>query len=351
MIRNDRLEKSCGGIISYIHESVKFVQFYPVIKLANTLEFQCFEIVKFGVKPIFVIVIYNPSVKEYAVFLVALREILVSLLSPNEVVLLGDFNIDALKKISASFKLFNLTKQFNLWQVVRGPTRVTESSQSQIDHIYVSSKENWADAGNIPFLSDHNLTYVCYKKSKIRLGGKVIFTRKYVNLKPEKFNNCIHGIDCQFLSDPFLINSGIRFFELKVLNVLDMFCPVKKKLAKLRKANWFSSQLVSMRSSVRQIRSKAERTNSVEEWLEYRKLKNRFTLECRKSKKDYFQTKFSTKLDTDSTWTFLNELTNFRKKPINQIVKLRDCNMLVSKHEEMCKTLIKDFTVKHNKYM
>ena len=72
-----------------------------------------------------------------------------------EMVILGDFNLDFVK--SEKYKKWNnLYMCYNLTQLIDVPTRVTGTSETIIDHIYVTSAVNVKEhaVGNIAF-SDH----------------------------------------------------------------------------------------------------------------------------------------------------------------------------------------------------
>ena len=71
----------------------------------------------------------------------------------NEILLLGDFNIDMFKPNPAWVSTLSL---FNLHQCVQSPTRVTSTTSTRIDHIYVSSPDRLIRT-HVPItsMSDH----------------------------------------------------------------------------------------------------------------------------------------------------------------------------------------------------
>ena len=91
----------------------------------------------------------------------------------DDVVLLGDVNIDMLDLDCASTKYFieNFIEPLSLHQVITKPTRITKNSRTLIDHAIVTNAKNVSladciDAGGI---SDHHLIFLAYtmKKTKI----------------------------------------------------------------------------------------------------------------------------------------------------------------------------------------
>ena len=63
-------------------------------------------------------------------------------LEAKEIILLGDFNISLLKP---HIKWNQLYENFNLHQLINKPTRITTTSETLIDHIYVTTKQNIAE--------------------------------------------------------------------------------------------------------------------------------------------------------------------------------------------------------------
>jgi len=56
--------------------------------------------------------------------------------SKNEVILLGDFNINWSDKIKRK-ELKHVASKFELQQVIEGPTRITSSSETLIEHLHL----------------------------------------------------------------------------------------------------------------------------------------------------------------------------------------------------------------------
>lgn len=78
---------------------------------------------------------------------------------------MGDFNINWGEKSSRkNFK--QITDNFDLMQLINGPTRITNSTSTQIDLIFSNRPERILKSYNmVTGLSDHNLTLVARKLS------------------------------------------------------------------------------------------------------------------------------------------------------------------------------------------
>ena len=114
-------------------------------------------------------------------------------------VIVGDFNIDIIKVdyncYSKSFN--NLLTKFNLDSVIKSPTRITETSITQIDHVIIpkTSKDKIKLTGCIDYgLSDHHLVYCVYNifKEKPKPVFKII--RNFKNVDIDKLRNDIYAL-------------------------------------------------------------------------------------------------------------------------------------------------------------
>ena len=78
----------------------------------------------------------------------------------KEVFIIGDLNIDILKKNQESRALMNLCSSLNLTQLITSPTRVTSQSSTLIDVIMTTNTALVAESGVMEnHISDHYLIY------------------------------------------------------------------------------------------------------------------------------------------------------------------------------------------------
>ena len=94
-----------------------------------------------------------------------------------EVILMGDFNIDI--TVHSNKKWQHLIDLFDLSQMIREPTRVTETTSTIIDHVYTSHPDNIIESFVSPCsISDHFL--VCFtRKISNRISKSKHVTTKY----------------------------------------------------------------------------------------------------------------------------------------------------------------------------
>ena len=97
---------------------------------------------------------------------------------------MGDFNCD-LSNVNnrtslLAAKLSHILDQYNLYNTIKEPTRVTPETQTVIDLIVTSNKQLINRAGTIPLgVSDHNLIYAKLTIKTSRPKSKIVTTRNY----------------------------------------------------------------------------------------------------------------------------------------------------------------------------
>ncbi len=76
----------------------------------------------------------------------------------NEIIILGNINLDFLKFGNIPNRWTSIMNMYQLTQIIDKPTRITKTSKSCIDHIYVTNLEH-VRTTKVPrvALSDHLL--------------------------------------------------------------------------------------------------------------------------------------------------------------------------------------------------
>ena len=108
--------------------------------------------------------------------------------SGQEILIMGDFNINWEEK-GTNKALQRIANKFDLTQQIKGPTRITSSSITQIDLIFTNKPERVRKSFNmVTGLSDHNLTLIARKLTKSHFHLKS-------NTKPSQLRIPKHDID------------------------------------------------------------------------------------------------------------------------------------------------------------
>ncbi len=80
----------------------------------------------------------------------------------DDIIMMGDFNLSLLEVNSHTRIMDEVCQTFNLVQLIDLPTRITETTTTLIDHIYVTNSSLITEAGVTHLgISDHSGIYLC----------------------------------------------------------------------------------------------------------------------------------------------------------------------------------------------
>ena len=101
-----------------------------------------------------------------------------------EIIILGDFNVNYLASKKdlciAKQKLQNFANLHNFEQLIKSPTRVSESSNTTIDLLFSNNNHRTVESGVIPCaISDHSIIYCTVKSGVRRSPPQIIEHRSY----------------------------------------------------------------------------------------------------------------------------------------------------------------------------
>jgi len=223
-IRNDREGKEGGGVGLYyrdcleckvVHMSESAYSFKP--------EFLACEI-RHRAWKVLVVIVYRPpkcglrnSIFEF------LED---SLPQWNNVVVMGDFNIDMAGKSSDRTFLSKFMYQNNLQCLPLRKTYHRPSSSSWLDLILVSLKENVVEHGqkSVPGLSNHDLIY-CVLELVVERHSQSIKIRNYSKLNEEVFNDVMSKLSWKTVYDADSIDDKVCELNKIILGIRDTFFP------------------------------------------------------------------------------------------------------------------------------
>ena len=159
VVRMDCCEKIGGGTAIYVRDSLPFKNHSYL--MINELENCMIEILRPKTKKLFIRCVYRAPNKPLENYINQLNSVILKLPNDSESILLGDFNVDLSTNSRSPSRqmLNNFSRQLHLDQVITEPTRITETSQTMIDLIFVNNSHRIVRNGVIPcsFSASSNL--------------------------------------------------------------------------------------------------------------------------------------------------------------------------------------------------
>ena len=244
IVRLDR-NRNGGGVAMYIRKNIPYIIRQDLA--FHALELICIEIRKPKSKPLLIATWYRPPNSSHDLFQ-NFEQFLKQLDDENmEFILTGDLNCNFLESTTSQVtsKLFDIMDIFQLQQHIKTPTRITPTSSTLIDviFIYIGDKKT-LETGVIPLgISDHSLVYLCRKLSIPKESPKVILTRQYKNYNVNAFNYDLNAILNSYRitsNDP---NQLWRDFKTKCFSIADKHAPIKQRRVKSEYKPWLTNEI------------------------------------------------------------------------------------------------------------
>lgn len=289
LLRNDR-EGRGGGVALYIKNIFR----YERVDIDNNIE----EIwIKIYISNIILCVgtVYRPPRQNFFEFSDHFETSL-SLLVPssNEIVCMGDFNIDLLNDSSRMASAFmSLVSDYCLEQVITQPTRITQSSSTLLDIILLSNSELVSASGvfDLHGVSDHSLVYCNLQIS--RPCSPVYRTyRDFRFFNYQHFNDHLRAIPWRVIFDFNNVDDKVHFLNTSIIELLDLHAPFVTSRLTRAWTPWVTEDIKFQISLRDKALRKFKRTKDPLDWGTYKALRNHVTGRIRQQKRVYLHSSF-----------------------------------------------------------
>lgn len=250
----------------------------------------------------------------------------------NDLILLGDFNIDVLKNVNYSKKLLKELEVLGLRQQVNLPTRSTMTSETIIDLVFSNFYIN-TKVLDTPKLSDHNIVIcdiprlneiVCKKENYSSRDYRHFNSMEFQN-ELSMYINKIKWLDERTNEKEFdtMCDNLINSISLS----LNKCAPykVKKLEYNWEKKPWINKSIVEKMKERDKLFRKAKLSKLTSDLIGYKKLRNMVVQLIKNSKRSFYESKIdNNKRDTKKLWKSLKELIGDKK---NNGVILKEINL------------------------
>lgn len=285
--RRDRVKFKEGGVMVYIKNSIQCEE----INLANC-DLECIGLKMILSPQMFfsLIVIYSPPSSNID-FYEKLQNMLANCNFDKEVIIMGDFNVNWEDR-SVRKKLKQITDRFDLTQVIKGPTRVTQSTKTQIDLVFSNRPERMTKSLNmITGISDHNLVLVVRKLTKKRFGVPTVKDQESFRI-PNKDQEHFKNTDNNFNWDSLLtgkdVHEGSRTLSSKLQCIIKKFTCRYTQRNRRSSHPWINADVLKKMKEHDPALKRAIKTNRPHDKHNFAMLRNAVTSMLRKSRANFF---------------------------------------------------------------
>ena len=292
-VRKDRIgaKKGYGGVAIFVRVGLPFRVRYDI----DVGQSECLwiELTRAKCKPTIICSAYRAPDKNFDDFLSDLQSCMPALdLEKSDLVFLGDLNVNMLSNSKAGSsekqKLLNFMHTMDLTQLIKEPTRVTDTARSLIDVIFVYNEHRVVDSGIIPIsLSDHYLIFCKLKVGIPKAKPRTMEYHSYKHFDVKSFNRYLN-VQWSILDIEENIYDVLHTWNWLFCEIADEHALIKKCLVKGISSPWMNNKIsVAMRDCDYHHR-KAIKTNSISHWKTYRKMRNYITHEIKIAKSNYY---------------------------------------------------------------
>lgn len=291
-LRHDRDNRG-GGVGIYIHKNIKF-KLYETNEVENNGVEHIWVKVCLHNEWIGIGVIYKPPSIEYDK-LDVLEDIFLNIsMETEQVIMMGDLNIDLLKNNAETRYLKSTLEYMNLKQCIKEPTRITETTESLIDIIAVSKNINVHVSGTKDMLNmtDHQLVYCMLEKKTVRKEQKKIIYRDFNKIKMEDFILDASIIQWNLVKENQQdITEKVIFINSAIVALYDFYAPVRTVYIRKAQKPYITDTIKEIIRLKNKAEQKYKRTRQETHRKYYIDIKNQLSTCIKNEKKAYYEYK------------------------------------------------------------
>ncbi len=292
---------SAGGVGLYVQSSLEANKRDDLCSSGIDFETVWIEINNPKAKNIICCCVYRHPNSDITKFTDHLQEMFRNLAKENkQMANMGDFNINLLnyETHTATNDFINMMFSNHFQPSILHPTRITDTSSTIIDNIFINSAtENRVCGGNIlSLISDHLPQFAVLYGITPNYKTSSYTVYDYKNFDEAKFLRDYVAIENPFLNNNALnLNEKFDIYLTTLHNLIDKHCPKKmlsKKALKLRNKPWINlriQKMIRIRDKLFQI---FKLSNSVNDLQAYKQFRNRIVNEIWGSKNIYYHKYF-----------------------------------------------------------
>lgn len=209
----------------------------------------------------------------------------------EDIILMGDINVDFLNPNSHTNILKSLLDSFNLIQIVDQPTRTTDNSSTLIDIICTSSKMeiNECDTLDLLNMTDHRMVF-CEIDFAMGISlPKLITYRNFKHFDFNKFSEDARLVNWNAIEDIPDITNKVNYLNEAIIGLFDIHAPTCTRKVRKSTPPFITDTIKYMIKLKDKAYSKYQLSKSSVDHAYYKDLKNYVTLAIKNEKIAYFK--------------------------------------------------------------
>ena len=309
--RKDR-KLGAGGLLLYVNENIPNRELTEHT-LSDDVEIMCVEINLKKQKWV-LIGIYRPPNMNERYFLDHLSRVIDCYSKKyDRFVIMGDFNSEPsdepIETFLSCYNLHNLVKERTCF---KGPPKC-------YDLILTNFKYNFQNTSTITtgFSDFHKMTVTVLKTEFVKADPIQVSYRNYKNYNHFDFSNELRSK----LYNNGTFNTNYSNFQNIIRDVLDKHAPLKKKYLRANNSPFMTKQLRKMIMNRSRCKNAYFKNKTVENWENYRKLRNECVKLTKKVKREYFdKLNINSFSDNKKFWSTIKPFFSDKNKKSGKII-------------------------------
>ena len=279
---------------------------------------------------------YRHPSTDMSVFSDHLQEKLSLIQNENKLIfVMGDFNNNLMnyENPTPTNDFINMMFSQHLQPSVLHPTRLTDTTSTLIDNIYVNNAigSNIQSGNILSLISDHLPQFCIINDCTFDHKTSSHFSYDYSQFDADKFLADYAEMDTSFLTDQSIgLNGKFDNFLLSIHCLIDKHCPQKKlnkKRLKLRNKPWINSRIQKMMRIRDRLFQQFKAKSSAADLRVFKLFRNRVVNELKESKKNYYHQYFDeNKNNMKMLWKVIKNIVSLKSKNLDTISHLTDKN-------------------------
>ena len=297
-----------GGSLIIVNNSLKSKERKDVVRFSieRTIELSCVEIEHY-----IIVCVYRPPSADFQVFESVMEDVLKLIIgSKRRIVICGDFNIDLLIESQVKNRLLNLFQSFNLIHLYCEPTRITSTTATCIDNVFVNC--DIIERSIINYLTSDHCGQMVLLPNNVEVKSHVV---TYRPITVNRIQHFIDNINSNLSLLPSLQSGPDALYEnlfSLIKSEFDKFFTIKQKTitAKIKFDDWATSGIYKSRNKLFDLYNKKTYIHD-SKFVEYvRNYSKLFKKVCLIAKSNYISGKIKRSGNAiKTTWNIINRET------------------------------------------
>lgn len=260
---------------------------------------------------------YRPEWVNVDEFIDSLTDSVASFSRFDNIVILGDFNINLLDVTDvSSIKLNNFLFYSQLKQIINVPTHFyNDNTETLIDVVITNARTREVTVKLTKELSKHAFIGVVLDLRTEKRKPLCMMSRNLVRINMDDFNNHLVSIPWENVLKLYSVDDMVKLFNHHIIQLFDTHAPIKKNLVKQRKLPWLTDTVLIM-MRLRDEAHQKFRTTKLKQHKEYYKsLKHLVEHSLIKEKCAYYEHHVNTRFkDPKSMWKTIKHTVEYKKR-------------------------------------